>query len=548
MGTTFANLQVRADIVDEAHKIWPDCTVVRLSEGWTTIVSEHLHAGGMDAAAKKLSKVIDHSVLSIEYFDDDWFKMSIYRDGKALTAHIGDNSFGAAKKRGKPEVFVRELGFDDSEAIILKPILECEALEKKLQLLQYFFGTTLWIDHRMLSEHPESVGCSQRNLPYIEEYFREANRRKPSRNQTKTKLLTELEGGLIEIVGDNKFLIGEPPYHAYEDRYERERIYKFGADGALEPLLDVSSFRYRKATGVLRAANGYLAFFCHARGRYYLFDGQGQLISDNSLGGLFIDPLCLLEEGAFLYFDSTGKSVVEFGPDMTKRWKVASAEHPYYHNGAIYMSRQSEADQSTELVKVNRRGEIVAEHPVEPGYFAGRFIFDERSPGEVYYACSNFHNNQLRCKVLLLNESLERMHEWIIEGYFQHAVVDAAHHRLFISLDGGLAVIDTRSYRMNVNKGIDPSCFLLTADSFGRAVLISGLSTLVIVDAQLNEISRHRLKGQVYSHYTNGHGNLCILTGTGAAHEEGGAKTMKIRVYEISALSANKNKETGCRS
>ncbi|MNY22124.1 hypothetical protein D3C86_1557150 [compost metagenome] len=77
MGTSFVNLQIRSNSIHEIEEVLPGSIVRSFSDGWTTIVSEHFQVGDIEKTAKKLSKAITPSVMSIEYHDDDVLRMSI---------------------------------------------------------------------------------------------------------------------------------------------------------------------------------------------------------------------------------------------------------------------------------------------------------------------------------------------------------------------------------------------------------------------------------------------------------------------------------------
>jgi len=119
------------------------------------------------------------------------------------------------------------------------------------------------------------------------------------------------------------------------------------------------------------------------------------------------------------------------------------------------------------------------------------------------------------------------------------AVIDSKNNKIFLYLlDKEINVIDTTSLQIVSRRKWDADLFFLTVDSFGRAVIQIGNSTIVLLDSELNYISQHRLKGYVYDYFINDVGNLSLLTGTGETHEERKARGMKIRVYEITDLNS----------
>ncbi|MDQ6421273.1 hypothetical protein RB620_17755 [Paenibacillus sp. LHD-117] len=537
MGTTFANLQIRSDCSAlEIEKVLPGCVVRCLSDGWTTIVSEHFHVGDIQKAAKKLSKAITPSVMSIEYLDDDMLKLSVYRNGKTLTSHIaGGEGYGLPRTLGKPAVFLEQFGFEPSEIILLRAILICEDIGKKIELLQHFLGVTIWIDHTMLLDDPEAAFCCKRELPIIEEYINETAIKRRIKNQTKATLLQEFEGALIAVLGDHKYLIGVPPYDRYKDCYKDELIYTFIPNGTLEPMLDVHSFNHRSGTGILSAARGYIGYISFLRSQYYVFDYTGRMVSETSLGGNIINPFSILEDGGFLSSHNSGKTLREYTQRLETRWEIPYMGFPYYNNNAIYMCRIDSSGQFSELVKLNRNGQVVASFHLEyDGYHGpnGEFVFDES--GRVFYYCSATTPGRPVVKIFVLTEQLELIRELDLEGWSISVALDSRNYKLYVYLSyKQLLVIDTKSFRIIYRKKWEEDSNFFTVDSYGRALLITGSNTIEIIDSQLNVISRHRLKGQVLSEYTNERGNLCLLTGTGGEHHEGGAKKMMIRVYEI---------------
>jgi hypothetical protein len=534
MGTTFANLQVRECSTDEIEKALPGSRAIQLSEGWTTVVSEQFQVGNLEKSAKKLSKAIDQSLLSIEYFDDDVLRIAVYRNGKVIDSHINENGYGLAKRPGKPKLFIEELEYESVETKYVKEILACEDLGKKLQLFQYFLGVALWIDHRMLSEGMEADFRCERNLSLIDEYIAENNKRNRIKNQMKITLLTEFEGALIGSLGDNKYVIGTPPYDRSSGAYKEESIYTYFPNGTLESSLDISSFQDRSGTGHLSASNGYLSFFCFIRSKYYLFDYEGNKISETSLKGGSYHPIYQLDNGAFLAFNSEWDTLRAYEPSLNVRWEIPCTSFLCCRNQSIYVCISTEG-QSPELVKLNGRGEIEATFKSENNDPYGTFLFDD--DGRLFYFTRVLSPGVFRTGVIYLNEHFERIAELELEGSITSSAVDTKNQKLFLHLnERELVVVDTASFNIVSRKKQEAELDFLTVDSLGRVVIRVGLSSIVIMDTELNDISRHRLKGDIVRCRINEKGAISILTSPLGAHEEeGGASKMMIRLYEIPA-------------
>ncbi|RED55772.1 hypothetical protein [Cohnella lupini] len=534
MGTSFANLQVRACSTDEIEKALPGSRAIQLSKGWTTVVCEQFQVGNLEKSARKLSKAIDQSVLSIEYFDDDVLRIAVYRNGKVIDSHINENGYGLPKKPGKPKLFIKELEFESVEVKYVKEILACEDLGKKLQLFQYFLGVALWIDHRMLSEGKEADFRCERNLSLIDEYIAENNKKNRIKNQMKVTLLMEFEGALIGSLGDNKYVIGTPPYDRSSGSYKEESIYTYFPNGTLESSLDISSFRYRSGTGHLSASNGYLSFFCFIRSQYYLFDYEGNKISETSLKGGSYHPIYLLDNGAFLAFNSAWDTLRAYEPSLNVRWEFPCTGFLCCRNQFIHVCISTE-EQSPELVKLNGRGEVEATFKSENNDPYGTFLFDD--DGRLFYFARALSSGVFRTRVIYLNEHFERIAEFELEGSITSSAVDTKNQKLFLHLnERELVVVDTESFHIVSRKKQEAELDFLTVDSLGRVVIRVGFSSIVIMDTELNDISRHRLKGDIVSCRINETGAISVLTSSLGAHEEGGgASEMMIRLYEIHA-------------
>lgn len=384
MGTTFTNLQVREHSIDEIEKVIPHCTARNLSNGWTTIVSERFQVGDISKVGRKLSTAINKSVLSIEYFDEDVLRMTIYRDGKAVTSHVNPNGYNVPPKMGSPKVFLEELGFDLNESKYFKEVLKCEDLGKKIELLQHFLGVALWIDDRMLIDGAESEFHYERNIDLVKEYISELRKKNDIKNQTKANIIMEFEGALITGLGNNKFLIGIPPYLNHS--YEKELMYTFLPNGILDPIMDLTSFQYERGTNFLTATNEYITFYCPLRRKYYVFDYHGNMISETSMSTTVTNPIYTFNDGAFLTGNAEAKKIVWYGPELEMK-----REFPYYtyffvFGQSIYLYRIDES-KYIELKKLNFSGQIEAEINLEfdPTWYIGNFRCLIGSEGRIYF-------------------------------------------------------------------------------------------------------------------------------------------------------------------
>ncbi|MEK4512072.1 hypothetical protein [Paenibacillus sp. FSL K6-2524] len=535
MGTTFTNLQVREHSIDEIEKVIPHCTARNLSNGWTTIVSERFQVGDISKVGRKLSTAINKSVLSIEYFDEDVLRMTIYRDGKAVTSHVNPNGYNVPPKMGSPKVFLEELGFDLNESKYFKEVLKCEDLGKKIELLQHFLGVALWIDDRMLIDGAESEFHYERNIDLVKEYISELRKKNDIKNQTKANIIMEFEGALITGLGNNKFLIGIPPYLNHS--YEKELMYTFLPNGILDPIMDLTSFQYERGTNFLTATNEYITFYCPLRRKYYVFDYHGNMISETSMSTTVTNPIYTFNDGAFLTGNAEAKKIVWYGPELEMK-----REFPYYtyffvFGQSIYLYRIDES-KYIELKKLNFSGQIEAEINLEfdPTWYIGNFRCLIGSEGRIYFFCNLFAHGKSFTRIMCFTEKLEKIKEIDLDGDAR-PLIDNTNHKIFLHVfDKELIVIDALSLQIISRRDWDDyELDIMTVDSLGRLLVLVGNSRIYLLDTQLNMISHHRLKGGVRKYtFINESGNLCLITGSEEPNEMGWTSSnMKIRVYEI---------------
>ena len=111
-------------------------------------------------------------------------------------------------------------------------------------------------------------------------------------------------------------------------------------------------------------------------------------------------------------------------------------------------------------------------------------------------------------------------------------------NRLFIEgFKKELLSVDTKSLYVLSYKKLFAPIDLDNTDCQGNILTHIGTCSIEILNDQLKVVSRHKLKGDIYSSYKNAAGNVCYLTWNGQAWDSGKAKSM-IRVYEVLQIAA----------
>ena len=490
MGTKFANLQIRQQDPKGLPELLPDCTIRQLSEGWTTVLHHDFHIGNIAVAAQKLSKKIKYPILSVGYYDDDVLVLGLFRDGKSISAHISDNSCGYEARLGNVKKFAEFLELEENDVSLLKAILGCQNLERKIYLLENLLGVCLWIKLDDLIDQQAEGFCRKRNISVIQEYleeFRTANR---LNNCTKVKLISEFEampdGSMYRLPDEEgNFSLKGP-------------LYKLQPNGTL----DLTFSRKDK-----RPPTDYL--FTFSSGTSLFLEGRN-----------------------IIAYDLSGNPVWDFSFYVLKA-------APVMYNDFIYLHCDlSEEDNETScFLKHNPLGEIVAKLLLPWGncYWTTIHYNDY---GAFFYSNRNYMDDS--STLYCLNENLEIISEFILDGVSFDSAFDDRTGLLYFSIfDRSINTFDTKKLKMlHSKKHLDYDEFIC-ADRQGNLVISKG-GYIEILNASLEIVSRHKLKGKIHSHFSNDRGHLCIVTWNGDKWDADQEKSL-VRLHELQYKDVAKN-------
>ncbi|WP_438448465.1 hypothetical protein [Gorillibacterium sp. sgz5001074] len=514
-----------------------DLHVYHLSEGWTTFLGDALEVGTAAKHGQRLSKKITSVVLSVEYFDDDMLRVALFQGGKRVALHQTDNGYGLQHK-GNPVKFLEHLGYSIEEAPLLKEVFRCGETELLLGLLQDFLGLALWIDERILKEEGPPAFRRTRNLPAIEAYRLNQKQANRVRNQTRLKLITEMEGAVRA-----KHLMGIPPFNRYEKQYETEYIFRHSNDGKLIPLWDAKPLQYDIYSGHhLLFGHGRFAFFSD---RCYLFSDQGTPLTSYPYP-LGAQPILLLPDGGFLASEYSksrrGEDLYEFGPDGEERWRISFIGR--FHIPTLYGHFRYVHDYHAEMgvnrvYRLNEKGESVAcYHLPRLKWDSGTWMFQDPN-GMIYIGCYLEAQGPLGFTIFRLTETLAPAGEITIGTLLPKSISPGA-----LSPDGNLHALIVGDHEMLLldwERG-DVTCrrkleggdaTILHFAPSNRILVLRHDSVLELYDVDFTLISRHRVKGYLSDSFIDENGSIHLLTSTGGLHEEQGSNIMKLRTYEI---------------
>ena len=520
MGTTFANLNIHRLSINEAIKLIPGCLARQFDPEWITITSENFQCGAMDKVSKKISKMIDSPILTTEVFDDDLLILRVFRNGKNTAKHACGLDLGDIKKLSKPAAFIEELELPENYTEYLKWIFKCEDLGKKIQLLEKTLGIPLWIDYDMISDLYNKYESIHRDLDYVENYIKENKALEKIKNVTKAKELMELDGKIYQVLGHNKYLIHRPSsdenYHEFREHF----VYALSSEGVLEPLFDLSAFNVDSFNQHIKASKTVVAMLENLpiyETNFTLFDLQGTLLGEIKLPKEDGYPLIVFEDGGIIC-SSQGKEqfIAEYGVDGQKKWELEVGYlniEPIYHNGYIYLYYTNFNTNKSELLKINRNGEIVKNVDLKlcGGSHWKTLLFDSNGN---FYVCLHVKDNESYYdKLFYIDSYLNIISELTIDASSVEGVLDSENNRLYISIfEKELLAVDIEKNLIYVRKKYEGFSRMGLTDKNGRLMMIKGMSTVEVFDPELNIISRHRLKGIIHDKYKNSNGNVCFIT------------------------------------
>ncbi len=504
MGTTLANLHVY-NVHPESVKpfVNKNFNVLELSEGWTSILGISLEDA--DKEAGKLSKNIGAAVLSFMYFDDDLMSLKLFKNGKR-TAHYEMFYEREPYLKGCRE-FLAAAGFDSAMETRLRKILRCEDLGRKVEMLEEFFGISLYIDPVLLKEEPGKFQRTRGDSAY-RSFDEERRRLNKIKNKTKAVLTQEIEAKLSFLFTD----MGQQRYFVLSmdnsKNLNNGHLFELAED-ELKPVAEklilpgdqlIRFYKYnneflfiieycgeRQSTLISFTENGTILGEARLPEEYFLniFLDNGDMICTR-----YLEPRVQSQATKMIGLDKNGNTKWSFDtiyPDI----------NPVQNNAHIYFGFTCRKDDlGTMLYKLSQDGNVVLKKEHK------RIIFDYKITFiDEYFYCYGYDNveGSYYKAFFKVNEDLEIVDRLIfpedispVTGIFNEKTLTACYH----TLEDSIIIIDlaTMEYK---EKKLEFEFFPYISDDNGNIYGTAGKSTLIVLDQDLNLISRHRLKGSI---------------------------------------------------
>ncbi|AIQ13135.1 hypothetical protein [Paenibacillus durus] len=491
MGTKFANIHVRYLEPAQVIEHMPGCSVRVLSEGWTTVLREDFQMGQIEQIARGLSKKIENVVLSVGYFDDDVLALHLFHKGKMVTSDITNNAYGYQAKRGNPTRFQQSLELDQEVAPLLKEVFKCDDLEEKVYLLEHLLGVHLWISYDA-NEIPENeLRLKQFDRSIVNAYCEDLKAKNKIKNKTKLQLITEFEGMPVLKTADSTDV--QLPRKDGSYLVDDSNVYELLSDGSLMPRLQATN----------------------EENRHILLN---------------------FPDGSTLYSTYCQKQVLfECNAANEKIWEFEVGYlkvNPALHQNKLFFHIQK-ADELPMVVKINRQGQIESSLVLDTrgGCHWEKFLFD--SEGRIYHCCTQEKDGIQQTHLYCLSEQLEILDQIEIDDTSFNSIIDRHSQIIYLHIfEGELFKIELQPLHVSTSKKCYGFIRFLHVDQNGNVYIQTGSSTFEVWNSNLELISRHKLKGQIFKVLVNEQGRACFATWNGTQWDSGKEQS-KVRLYEV---------------
>lgn len=190
MGSKFGSIHIQDGRTEEIIPLAPGHVVCQAMPGWVSVLDRDFQWGNTHQEARKLSAALPgYTVLSVEYFDDDFVEFALYRAGKKVTRHIPATYEAYDRHVGHMADFKTLLSLDGEEEKLLRLIFRETDPENSVHLIESLLGCPIWMD-------PEDPRPSEpaESRAYLERYA--AQKRQRIKNHTKLTVTDEGEVSL----------------------------------------------------------------------------------------------------------------------------------------------------------------------------------------------------------------------------------------------------------------------------------------------------------------------------------------------------------------
>ena len=227
MGTTFQNFQVFCRDQAAVEALCPNYTVRSLMPNWVTVADRSLRFDLGLREARRLSRALPYPVLLVHCFDEDFVDVSIYRNGKRIARHAPAEHPSARKNQSNAAIFAECFALSAEEEESLRLVFQEENPEAVLHLIACVLNCVLWVD----ADWIDSAALPDRS--YLTEYLERVQAVEKLKNRTKLTLKDTMPG----MFG---WSVGHPVVQYENENWAEQTCWIAEADGHFKKLYGIN--------------------------------------------------------------------------------------------------------------------------------------------------------------------------------------------------------------------------------------------------------------------------------------------------------------------
>lgn len=190
MGSTLGNLQILGAAEEAVRAALPEAIVDSWSGRFVTACPDGLFFDPLEKEARRLSRLLDCTVLSVSLFDSDVLSLALYSAGKRVVRHAAGLEAEECVP-GNARAFCAGLGLDVRFAPLLRRLFTGTDQEEKLEVLSALLGAPLFARWDVPFAAPQALPPDEGPL----QAWMAAHPLPPkAKNQTRLTLTQEIEG------------------------------------------------------------------------------------------------------------------------------------------------------------------------------------------------------------------------------------------------------------------------------------------------------------------------------------------------------------------
>lgn len=172
----------------EVAALLPEATVGRWADDFITVLDENFNIKSVSIAAKNLSGRLPYAVLAAALEDDSRLELSVWKNGKCLSARVF-NAAGGESRKGDPRAFCQALDLSEEDIPRLETIWDRGNAREQLKITGILMGAPLDCSAQ---RHPWIK--IYRDTDWVDEWIGYLAECKKEKNQTRTQILQKLSG------------------------------------------------------------------------------------------------------------------------------------------------------------------------------------------------------------------------------------------------------------------------------------------------------------------------------------------------------------------